>query len=200
MHEEDRQLIKRLVLGDSRAEFDFVRHWMPRITGWVRGRAPAHVVQDYAQEVLIHLARDNWSRLLQWHGLYDDTATNPNSLAAFIRTVTVNKTSDLLRADRPEAPTGGEGLEIVDKDSPIGVDPGYQAEQAAKHALLARLIEELKPRDRNILTMWRQGHPYAYIARALGITENNARQRRTYLTRKLWQRFREEWEGDNGDD
>ena len=199
MHEEDRQLIKRLVLGDARAEFEFVRHWMPRIINWIRQRAPAVEARDYAQEVLIHLARDNWDTLLKWRGLYEDTA-NPNSLAGFLRVVTRNKTGSLLKADGHLPPEDDEPAEIEDKHSPMGVNPSDQAEDDARRALLERLIAELPTRDRNLLTMWRLGHPDSYTARMLRMEPNNVRQRRHYLTQRLWARFREEWEGRNGNE
>ena len=199
MHEQDRQLIKRLVLGDSYAELQFVHRWHPRIIGWIRQQAPSVEARDYAQEVLIHLARDNWDHLLKWRGLYEDTP-NLNSLAGFLRRVTRNKTIDLLRADGHELAEEDEPAEIEDKHSPMGVNPSDQVEDAAKRALLERLIAELPPRDRNLLTMWRLGHPDSHTALMLRMEPNNVRQRRKYLIDKIRARFREERGGGNGNE
>ena len=92
----DRHLIRNILAGDQVAANEFVQRWHRQITAWVNQRANQNLVEDYVQEVWIHLAENGWSRLAQWQGLYDDTE-NPNSLGAFLKTVTRYKVIDLHR-------------------------------------------------------------------------------------------------------
>ena len=83
MPDRDRQLIRAMVSGDRVAAHAFVSNWHPRIEQWIASRTFRHKVDDYTQDVWLHLTEGNWLRLLQWRGLYDDEAYHSHSLDGF---------------------------------------------------------------------------------------------------------------------
>ena len=117
-----------MAAGDSAAVNEFVRLWLPRISGWIARKHPRHVIRDYAQEVLIHSARDNWARLLEWRGLYSDDAWNPHSLAAYLRTIPIRRAISLQRADRRQLPSTDGPVDIVDEHGPLVGAEGWSSE------------------------------------------------------------------------
>lgn len=184
MSEADRQLVRQLLTGDPASARQFVDEWQPRIAGWIARFCSPGAVEDYAQEVLWHLAQDGWGRLGSWRGL-DAERSNPNSLAAYIKKITILKTIDLLRADRRQLPNSGEPFDIVDETGLLGMDPMESAEGRSLMAAIMACFDDVERRDQHLLIMWRQGRPDRHSARILGMTANNVRQRRHYVLKRL---------------
>ena len=189
VREAQRQLVRRLLDGDSAAGHEFLREWAPRIKVWVRRATSADNVDDYSQEVLAYLCQDTWSALSNWKGLYSDDEWNPNSLEAYLRTTTRRTVIDLWRADQRQLPEGGEYWDIVDENGAMGRNPVDTYCETQEAETIRVLIEHLSPRDRNLLHLWLQGEPDRHTARLLRMTENNVRQRRHYLLNRVASQF-----------
>ena len=185
MRDAQRQLIGRLLSGDRTAGDAFVREWGRRIVAWVRRDAPAHLIDEYSQEVLLHLCRNNWASLSGWRGLYSGEDWHPNSLAGYLKSITAHKVNDLIDADNRRLPAGGEYRDVVEDGGALGINPADSTADAGNKALLRECINTLQPKDRNLLYLWRQGEPDSYTAQLLDMNANNVRQRRHYLTKKL---------------
>ena len=184
MSEADRQSVRQLLTGDHAGVHQFVRTWQPRIARWIAQSNPPMIVEDYTQEILCHLAADGWRRLRAWRGLYSGTY-NPNSLAAYIKIMTIRKMITLQRADRKQLPGAGDPFDIVDDESLLGLNPLESAEGERLMVAISACLNVFKRKDRNLLVMWRQGHKDRHTARILQTNENNVRQRRRYLLKKL---------------
>lgn len=189
MRDAQRQLVGQLLTGDRAAEGEFLCEWGPLIKAWVRRSTSSDNVEDYSQEILIDLSEDKWSTLSAWNGLYSDEAWSPNSLKAYLRRITHRKVIDLWRADQRQLPEGGEYQEIVDEQSALGRNPEQAHSDAQEQQIIHLLIEQLPPRDKNLLHLWLQGEPDQHTARMLQMTDNNVRQRRHYLLNRLGTQF-----------
>jgi DNA-directed RNA polymerase specialized sigma24 family protein len=132
-----------LLTGDPASTRQFVDEWQPRIAGWISRFCPSGAVEDYAQEVLSHLAQDGWRRLGSWRGL-DAERSNPNSLAAYIKKITISKAIDLLKADRRQLPHSGEPFDIVDETGLLGMDPMESAEGRSLMAAIKACFDEVQ--------------------------------------------------------
>ncbi len=167
------------------AAFDyFAETWYRKIVRWVGQQTSRDKVMDYAQGIWIHLTEDGCKRLLKWNGLYDDRGGNPHSFAAFLKTITHSKVSDLhdvdvkpwLQFGDPDDIYGGRGSE----DDPLQPVQGEQIKGAFRDC-----FAELPPRDQKMLIMKWNGRPDEDIARLFRMTANNVRQRRYQMVRKL---------------
>jgi RNA polymerase sigma factor (sigma-70 family) len=187
--EAQRQLIRGLLDGHSAAGHEFLREWAPRIKVWIRSATSADNVDDYSQEILLYLCQDNWSVLSNWNGLFSDDDWSPHSLEAYLRTITRRKVIDLWRADQRQLPEGGEYREVVDEYGVIGRNPERASVESQQQEIVRHLIEQLSVRDKKLLILWMQGEPDRHTARLLRMTENNVRQRRHYLLKRLGNQF-----------
>ena len=177
MYDPERQLIRGLITGDLGATEAFIGHFNPLIRRWIRSNSWLRPVDDIAQQVWYHLLEDHWKRLLSWDGLYADSS-NPRSLEAFLKKVTVNKARDLERAKNRDLPAAGDPFPIIIDDGPVGADPKTLAERERLIAVFEHCFRRLQDRDRLNLIMWQEGHSDAEIGERLGMTANNASQRR----------------------
>ena len=184
MPERDRQLIRAMVSGDRRAAHEFASIWHPRIEDWVARRTLRHRVDDYAQEVWLHLAAGNWLRLLQWRGLYNDEAYHPHSLEAYLKQITIHKVIDLQGTDRlQESPY--DPADIIDDETELGRDPALGAERSRLRRAFDSCSRRFKDNDHRSIRMWWEGHTAKYIAEKLNTNPNNVYQRRSYLLEQL---------------
>ena len=176
MPERDRQLLKRIHAGERRAEEEFVREWYPRIAGWVAQATSADKVEDYTQAVMLHLADPGWRPLLRWQGLEANDTDNPNSLAAFLRTVTRRKVIDLYRADHPERfePLGPDEIPADDGDQPQRLKAREQFKLAFRSC-----FARLQRKDQRMLIMRLQERSDEEIAEKFGRSKDSVRQRRS---------------------
>lgn len=163
----------------------FVDAWNDRIVYWVSRRVPAARVEEYAQEVWLHIMDGNWKRLLQWRPLYDENAWHEHSLEAYLKRLTENKVSDLLRSDPTVLLRALDPNDIVDRTTSLGHDPEVEAERSRLIAAYEFCANRFSDRDHRLLRLWLEGHAAQYIAERIGINANNVYQRRSYLFRGL---------------
>ena len=168
---------------DSAAGHEFVRIWGPHITHWVAQNALHEKVEEYAQEVWIHLVAGNWLRVLQWNGLYDDAAWHENSLKAFLKQITIHKVSDLRDAEPPQLPPGLDPSDII--DGALGNNPLVQAERSRLMGAFDSCMRWFKEKDHRAIFLWWEGHTAQHIADELDTNANNVYQRRSYLLNQL---------------
>jgi DNA-directed RNA polymerase specialized sigma24 family protein len=178
-------MIHHMAKRDARASDEFVQMWDGRIQRWVSQRVGYEKIEEYSQEVWGHLVEGNWLRLLQWNGLFDDDAWNPHSLEAFLKKLTNNKVTDLLRAEPPQLPPGLDPVDIIDRTTPYGRDPLLEAERSRLMWAYEDCTQWFKDKDNRLITMWWEGHAGQYIATQLKMKVNNVYQRRSYLLNQL---------------
>jgi len=180
----DRQLIRRLASGDASAAEAFVRRWHPKIRSWVAATVPYEDVDDYAQEVWVQLAKNQWHALLGWRGL-DAEIDEPFSLSGYLWRITRHKVVDLLEKDGHQVPSGHEPEDVPDNLTALGLNPGNKAEGHFLRAAFDECTRHFKVRDSRLIVLWLEGQKDDYTARLLQMTPNNVRQRRRYLNRIL---------------
>jgi DNA-directed RNA polymerase specialized sigma24 family protein len=185
VREEQRNLIHRLAGREPGAADEFYATWHSRICHWIAGQAPYEKVEEYAQEVWLHLSAGNWLRLLQWDGLYDDEAWHPQSLEGFLRTITVNKAADLWDAEPKFQPGDFDPVDIIDRMTPLGRDPQVEAERSRLIAAFEFCASWLKDKDHRQLWMWWEGRSGKEIAEETGTNPNNVYQRRSHIFKRL---------------
>ena len=86
-----------MAIHDQAAEREFVDTWEPHLIRWASAHAPRDRVDDYVQEVWEHLFNRDWKNLLRWKALFNDDEWHEHSLKSFLKTITVNKVTDLQR-------------------------------------------------------------------------------------------------------
>ena len=150
---------------------------------WVAQRAAREKVEEYAQEVWIHLVAGNWLRLLQWNGLYDDAAWHENSLKAFLKQITIHRVSDLRDAEPPQLPPGLDPNDII--DGTLGSDPLLEAERSRLMRAFESCTRWFKKSDHRAILLWWEGHTAQHIAELLEMNANNVYQRRSHLLKQL---------------
>ena len=185
MCDEQRKQIQALVTGDTRATEEFICTWHPRIYIWIQRHSWIRPVEDVAQQVWYHLLKNRWDALLQWEGLYSDSAWHDRSLEGFLRKVTVNKMRDLERAAQRQLPFGGAPDDTLDDPDGVGADPENLAERERLAEIFDSCFGRLQDRDQVNLVKWREGYSDTEIAAELGISPNNASQRRFQALRRL---------------
>jgi len=140
--------------------------------------------RDVAQDVF----------LLAWRDLKD--LRDPNSFLPWLRQLTRHRAYHLLRTERRRA----RRIATDETDVLLGmaVDPqpdaGAQLLAAEERRLLEVVLDELPDEAREVVTLYyREGESTAHVARLLGLSEANVRQRltraRTRLRASLLDRF-----------
>ena len=185
MRDQERQLVHRVASQDRSACDEFVQMWDDRIRYWVSRRSRAEKVEEYTQEVWGHLIERNWLRLLQWDGLFNDEAWHENSLVAFLKKLTNNKVTDLLRAEPPIPPRGLDPDKIIDGTTGYGWHPSLEAERSILISVYEDCSGRFKDRDKQLIRLWWEGHTGQEIAEQLIMKANNVYQRRSYLLKQL---------------
>jgi len=170
---------------DPAAGHEFVRMWGPHVTHWVAQNAVHERVEDYSQEVWLHLVAGNWLRVLQWNGLYDDGAWHENSLKAFLKQITIHKVSDLREKEPPQLPPGLDPVDIIDRTTSLGRNPLVEVERSRLMGAFHRCMRWFKDKDHRAIFMWWEGHTAKHIADELDTNANNVYQRRSYLLNQL---------------
>ena len=173
-----------MVTGDRAAAHEFVSVWQPRIERWIAARTLQYRIDDYAQEVWLHLTEGNWLRLLQWRGLYNDEAWHPHSLEAFLKRITIRKIIDLQGAERIE-PSAFDPADIVDEQTELGRDPALGTERSRLRRVFDECSRLFKRKDHRAIQLWWEGYSASEIGDRLGTNPNNVYQRRSYLLKQL---------------
>ena len=171
--------------GDSGAFQKFARAWYPEIVRWIAARTSGDKVEDYAQEVWIHLTKDGCHNLLLWRGLYATGPVHPNSLAAFLKTITVHRVASLHNADYKHWLDFGDDANVVDEDGQLGRNPSdpLEGEQIKVH--FRECFGFLPRLDKRMLIMKWNGRSDNDIARLFRMTANNVRQRRHQMVKRI---------------
>jgi RNA polymerase sigma factor (sigma-70 family) len=173
-----------MVTGDRAAAHDFVSAWQPRIERWIAARTLQSRVDDFAQEVWLHLAGGNWLRLLQWRGLYDDEAYHAHSLEAFLKRITIRKIIDLQGTERLQQ-SQLDPADIVDDNTELGRDPALGAERSRLRRVFDACSRLFKRKDHRAIQLWWEGYSAREIGEQLDTNPNNVYQRRSYLLKQL---------------
>jgi RNA polymerase sigma factor (sigma-70 family) len=173
-----------MVSGDRRAADEFVHIWQPRIEHWISQRTLHDRVDDYCQDVWLHLAQGNWLRLLQWRGLYDDGALHPHSLEGFLKRITIHKIIDLQGSERIQQ-MPHDPADIVDENTELGQDPALGAERSRLRRAFDNCSQRFKQNDHLAIQLWWEGYSAADIGERLDTNPNNVYQRRSYLLKQL---------------
>lgn len=182
MPEHDRQILRRLHAGDTRAPQEFARDWYSRIERWVEQMTSPEQVKDYTQAVFLYLAEDGWRRLLSWKGLEAEAIDNPQSLAAFLHTVTRRRVIDLYRADHPERfeNLGPDDLPDDESNQPQRLQAREQFKLAFRSC-----FARLQRKDQRMLIMRLNERSDEEIAEKFGRSTDSVRQRRSVAYRAL---------------
>jgi len=189
VYEEERHLVLGVVSGDEAATEHFISIFHPRIYGWLYQNSWLRPVDDAAQEVWYHLLDHGWERLLDWDGLNEEN-WHPHSLESYLRAITINKARDIERWTQRRPPTAEDVLDVID-DGPVGTDPEIEAERARVREVFDSCFQKAQARDQMNLGMWHEGRSDEEIAIELGISPNNAAQRRFQALRRLRDCLRE---------
>jgi RNA polymerase sigma factor (sigma-70 family) len=172
---DQRRLAERVFSGDRSAEEELVRWFHPRVfTTLIRRTGDRESSRDVAQEVLIATLRtlregglDDPERLTQFvHGVVRNLANN------HIRTLSI-------RRPREHAlpPDLAERLAAPIREA--------EDETAAMEQAVARALEGLEPGDREILLATMQGQKPREIARAMALSSDVIRQRKSRALQRI---------------
>jgi RNA polymerase sigma-70 factor (ECF subfamily) len=170
----DAALVQRVISGDPDAARDFIRALGPQIyktLGYLRVTGADR--DDLFQDVFIHLFKDGYANLRQWHG--------DSSLKTFVSVVTHNVVRDWWRSQERERkrqadcddrdPSEGDRIGSIPDPAPSPEELmlGQQLRQA-----IDRCLQHLCARDREVIGLRHlHGQSYKVIAALLGVTINN---------------------------
>ena len=174
-----------MAIHDQAAEREFVDTWEPHLIRWASVHAPRDRVDDYVQEVWEHLFNRDWRNLLQWNALYDDDEWHEHSLKGFLKTITVNKVTDLQRAAYLRRLKYLDPADILMVPGELGNDPQLQAEATRLMAAYEGCTSHYQRKDHTLVQMWFEGHSANRIAEELETNANNIHQRKSYLFKRL---------------
>jgi len=174
-----------MAVHDQGAEREFVDAWESEIIRWVTAKAPRDYVDDYVQDVWAHLFNRDWRNLLKWKALYDDEQWHEHSLKSFLKTVTVNKVTDLQRAAYLRRLEFLDPADILMAAENPGYDPQLAAEASRLMAAYKDCTSHYREKDHVLVSMWLEGHVAVRIAEELDTNSNNIHQRKSYLFKRL---------------
>ena len=177
MVDEDRELIRRILLGDDTASTEFARIWYPRLRSVIREFRSLSVadVDDFLQETFMKIAKDGFRALTNWHGLDDE---NGPELSAYLNTIARNTVRNYLRRPVPNYAHGVEPADIID-----------EAESDTDLAEIVRLVEKALRHyseiDRQVILGHLRGQTYQAIAAETVITPNYVGVKLARVKRRL---------------
>ncbi len=195
----DGELVERCVRGD-RTAWD---HFVERFSGLVyfsichllrtRGATvPADLVGEVHNAIFLSLLEDDCRRLRRFSGRC--------KLSHWLKVVSVNRTIDFLRKQRPELPLDdpqGEGLAVLDKLTWDRPDPEEEAMRSERARILGRAVARLSPADQVLLRLiYVEGEPGEVVARVLGTTVGAVYTRKNRLRKRLAKILRRNHNGD----
>jgi len=187
-HRADGELVDRCIGGDRDAWDRFV----DRFSGLVyfsichvlrtRGaNVPQDLVGEVHNTVFLSLLEDDFRRLRRFSGRC--------KLSHWIKVVTVNRTIDMLRKQRPHVPldeADGEGHRGLHALVAERADPEEQAMRSERMRYLGRAVAKLSPPDQVLLRLiYIEGEPGEAVARALGTTVGAVYTRKNRLRKRL---------------
>ena len=174
-----------MAIHDQEAEREFVDTWEPHLIRWVAARASRDKVEEYVQDVWLHLFNRDWHNLLQWQALFDDDEWHEHSLQGFLKSITVNKVIDLQRADYLRRLENLDPADILMAFGELGNDPQLEAEASRLMAAFDGCTSHYQGKDDTLVRMWFEGYSAIRIAEELETNANNVHQRKSYLFKRL---------------
>jgi len=183
---DDRLLVDRCVAGEPGAWRIFVDRFAPMVKALarrylrLRGQfADDADIEDLVQDVFHALTRKDYKLLRN----YDPTYAFTTYLGVITRT-------EVHRSLRKRAPVLGDAERMEAIPNP-GAGPGEEASGAEEADAVGRALEELPPRDAEILRLrYLREMDYRSIARSLRIPESSVGQTLHRAKRKLLERLR----------
>lgn len=183
---DDRLLVDRCVAGEPGAWRVFVDRFAPMVKALarrylrLRGRfADDADVEDVVQDVFHALTRKDYKLLRN----YDPTFAFTTYLGVITRT-------EVYRALRKRVPVLGD-MEQMEAIPNPGAGPGEDASGAEEAEAVAKALDELPPRDAEILRLrYLREMDYRSIAVALRIPESSVGQTLFRAKRKLLERLK----------
>jgi RNA polymerase sigma factor (sigma-70 family) len=162
------ELVKRACAGDSEAENEICRRYLPRLHKWARGRLPAGArpaleTADIVQEVLIRALRT----------FPDFEVRHEHSFAAYLRTILGNRLMDLARVDLRRPPP--RQLDDVADPPSREASPFDRAAAAERQADFDAALKRLTPTDQELIFLRLElGCDYQEMFEILGRSNPNA--------------------------
>jgi RNA polymerase sigma-70 factor (ECF subfamily) len=189
----DAELVRRCLAGEATAWELFV----DRFSGLVyfailhalggrsgrrrRGRLPDDLVGEIHNQIFLGLMEDDGRRLGRWHGR--------SKLSHWIKVVSVNRTIDFLRAQRPTLPLDdpdGPGAIALGALAHSGPDPEQAALRAERARVLGAAVGRLAPHDQDLVRLiYVEGWSGEDVARELGTTVGAIYTRKNRIRKRL---------------
>jgi RNA polymerase sigma factor (sigma-70 family) len=162
------ELVKRACAGDSDAENEICRRYVPRLHRWARGRLhptarPALETADVVQEVLIRAIRT----------FPEFEVRHEHSFPAYLRTILANKLADIARTQmRRPAPTP---IDDAGHAPSREASPFDHAAQAERQNRFDAGMKTLRPKDQELIFLRTElGCDYDEILEIAGGANANA--------------------------
>jgi len=168
---EPADLVTRIPAGDRQAETDLVQFFAPRVFAILCARTrDREASRDLLHEALIAIL----------NVLRRGELREPEKLNAFVASVARNVAYTHLRG------RARERFHVALDDDLAGPHRGDAVEAAQRQSRVAQGLRQLNPRDRDILTrILDGGQPLTAIARALGMSPEAVRQRKSRAIKKM---------------
>ena len=162
------ELVRRACAGDTEAENEVCRRYLPRLQKWARGRLPAGArpameTGDVVQEVLIRAIRTFPAFELR----------HEHSFPAYLRTILANRLLDLARVDaRRPPPRPLEGILEPPAHEPSPFDLAVETE---RRTLFDAALKNLNAIDQELIFLRTElGCAYDEMVEIVGRSNANA--------------------------
>jgi len=153
---------------------------------------PADLIGEVHNAIFLSLLEDDCRRLRRFSGRC--------KLSHWIKVVSVNRTIDFLRKQRPDVPLddpNSEGRAVLDRLTWDRPDPEEEAMRSERSRVLGRAVARLSPADQLLLRLiYIEGEPGEVVARALGTTVGAVYTRKNRLRKRLATMLRRNHNGD----
>ena len=134
---------------------------------------PGASFEDLYQETLINL----------WLGL--ESYRGEAKASTWIYRLALNTCITWHRKNDRHTGSGMTDVEAAFGLSDTAMDPGARAEQLEQLQMLHRMIADLNPIDKAIITLWLDERPYEEISAVTGLSKNNVGVRLTRIKNQL---------------
>ena len=192
MNTEEHQFIQRCVSGEKAAWDEFVEKFTRLIYDSILRTFRLYGHSSHSGGIIDDLHHDVFVTLLdnRYHALRIFEGRNGCQLAHYIRTITVRKTVDYLRKQKPtrsldDQPGDGDDEQgILQQAAPPDVNDPLVWREAIR--LTEVLLAELQEDERRFCQMcFREGCEPEEVARRFGISVENVYVRKSRLLKKL---------------
>jgi RNA polymerase sigma factor (sigma-70 family) len=194
MNPEERYFIQRCVSGEQAAWDEFVEKFTRLIYDSILRTFRLYGHSSHSGGIIDDLHHDVFVTLLdnRYHALRIFEGRNGCQLAQYIRTITVRKTVDYLRKQKPtrslddQSGDGDGGRGVFEEVSPPDANDPLVWHEAIR--LTEVLLAELQEDERRFCQMcFREGREPEEVAKRFGISVENVYVRKSRLIKKLKQ-------------